>query len=168
MLSAAITTKAGKTLLARQFVEMSRIRIEGLLLVEVHAVYLLAQRCECPKVCWLPSPSSSAPASSTRSSRRRLSDTFIRFAAVCQACVCDRLCVLPRRSCQSRVQLRVASRRGRFARLLQPIENMYLLLITNKSSNIMEDLDTLRILAKIVPEFCPTLEEEHVQVSRPP
>lgn len=45
----------------------------------------------------------------------------------------------------------------------QPIENMYLLLITNKSSNIMEDLDTLRILAKIVPEFCPILEEDQVQ-----
>ena len=40
---------------------------------------------------------------------------------------------------------------------------MYLLLITNKSSNIMEDLDTLRILAKIVPEFCPILEEDQVQ-----
>ena len=32
----------------------------------------------------------------------------------------------------------------------QPMEALYLLLITNKSSNIMEDLETLRLLAK----FC--------------
>ena len=30
----------------------------------------------------------------------------------------------------------------------QPMEGLYLLLITNKSSNIMEDLETLRLLAK--------------------
>lgn len=34
----------------------------------------------------------------------------------------------------------------------QPLESLYLLLITNKGSNIMEDLETLRMLAKIVPE----------------
>ncbi len=32
----------------------------------------------------------------------------------------------------------------------QPMESLYLLLITNKSSNIMEDLETLRLLAKLV------------------
>ena len=32
----------------------------------------------------------------------------------------------------------------------QPMEGLYLLLITNKASNIMEDLETLRLLAKIV------------------
>ena len=31
---------------------------------------------------------------------------------------------------------------------------MYLLLVTNKQSNILEDLDTLRLLAKVVPEYC--------------
>ena len=30
----------------------------------------------------------------------------------------------------------------------QPMENLYLLLITNKASNIVEDLDTLRLLSK--------------------
>ena len=32
----------------------------------------------------------------------------------------------------------------------QPIEGLYLLLITNKQSNILEDLDTLRLLSKLV------------------
>jgi len=47
----------------------------------------------------------------------------------------------------------------------QPMETLYLLLITNKSSNIMEDLETLKVMAKIVPEFCPELDEEGVQES---
>lgn len=34
--------------------------------------------------------------------------------------------------------------------LYQPIEQLYALLITNKQSNIMEDLDTLRLVAKLV------------------
>lgn len=36
------------------------------------------------------------------------------------------------------------------------------MLITNKQSNILEDLDTLRLLAKIVPEFVPSLEDEAI------
>jgi coatomer subunit delta len=32
----------------------------------------------------------------------------------------------------------------------QPIEGLYLLIITNKQSNILEDLDTLRLLSKLV------------------
>lgn len=39
---------------------------------------------------------------------------------------------------------------------------MYLLLITNKQSNILEDLETLRLLGKLVPEFSQSLEEEAV------
>ena len=30
---------------------------------------------------------------------------------------------------------------------------MYLLLVTNKQSNILEDLDTLRLLSKVLPEY---------------
>jgi hypothetical protein len=101
VLSAAITTKAGKMLMARQFVEMSRIRIEGLLAAFPKLVGTGKQH------------------------------TFVETEAI------------------------------RY--VYQPIESMYLLLITNKSSNIMEDLDTLRILAKIVPEFCPILEEDQIQ-----
>ena len=39
---------------------------------------------------------------------------------------------------------------------------LYLLLVTNKASNILEDLETLRLLAKVVPEYVPSLDEEGV------
>merc|ERR1712050_635380 len=36
----------------------------------------------------------------------------------------------------------------------QPMETLHLLLVTNKSSNILEDLETLRLLAKVVQDCC--------------
>jgi hypothetical protein len=44
----------------------------------------------------------------------------------------------------------------------QPLEDLYLLLITNKSSNIVEDLETLRLMARVVPEFCADLTDAGV------
>ncbi|KAI3743475.1 hypothetical protein L1987_61185 [Smallanthus sonchifolius] len=44
----------------------------------------------------------------------------------------------------------------------QPIDVLYLLLVTNKQSNILEDLDTLRLLSKVVPEYSPSLDEEGI------
>lgn len=41
----------------------------------------------------------------------------------------------------------------------QPLEGMYLLLITNKQSNILEDLETLRLLSKVVPEYLEEVDE---------
>lgn len=38
-----------------------------------------------------------------------------------------------------------------------------MLLITNKSSNIIEDLDTLHIMAKLVPIYCISLEEKYIK-----
>ena len=37
--------------------------------------------------------------------------------------------------------------------IYQPIENLYLLLITNRASNVVEDLETLRLLSKVVPDI---------------
>ncbi len=42
------------------------------------------------------------------------------------------------------------------------MQGLYLLLVTNKQSNILEDLDTLRMLSKIVPEFAGAPEEEAI------
>ncbi len=49
----------------------------------------------------------------------------------------------------------------------QPMEQLYLLLITNKQSNIMEDLETLRTVAKIVTEHIAqtTTQTQHKHMS---
>jgi hypothetical protein len=91
VLSVAIVT-SGKTLVARQFVEMTRLRVEGLL---------------------------SAFPKLLDSGRDH---TFIETETV------------------------------RY--VYQPMESLYLLLVTNKSSNILEDLETLRLLAKVVQDCC--------------
>mmetsp|Transcript_22040 Transcript_22040/g.22771 ORF Transcript_22040/g.22771 Transcript_22040/m.22771 type:complete len:546 (-) Transcript_22040:153-1790(-) len=104
VLSASICTKTGKALISRQFVEMTRIRIEGLL-----AAF--------PKLLGSDSKQ----------------HTFIETDSV------------------------------RY--LYQPMEGLYLLLITNKASNIIQDLDTLRLLSKVVPDIAGTannLTEEKV------
>lgn len=101
MLSAAVLTKQGRTLLARQFVEMNRLRIEGLL-----AAF--------PKLM----------------GSGNKQHTFIETDTV------------------------------RY--VYQPLEGLLLLLITNKASNIVEDLDTLRLLSKVVPEFAGGTSEEKV------
>jgi len=103
VLSACLTSKAGKPLVARQFVEMSRIRIEGLLAAFPKLINAVNQH------------------------------TYVETESV------------------------------RY--VYQPMEGLYLLLITNKSSNIMEDLETLRLLAKLVPDFCSGMDEESVRDS---
>jgi hypothetical protein len=44
-----------------------------------------------------------------------------------------------------------------------PFQSMYLVLVTNKSSNILEDLETLRMCGKVIPEYVDALEEEEVR-----
>ncbi|KAF9594624.1 hypothetical protein IFM89_034246, partial [Coptis chinensis] len=44
----------------------------------------------------------------------------------------------------------------------QPIEQSYLLVVTNKQSNILEDLETLRLLSQLVPKCSAFLDEEGI------
>nr|GLL45625.1 coatomer subunit delta [Ipomoea trifida] len=100
VLAASVVTKSGKALVSRQFVDMSRIRIEG---------YLAAF----PKLV------------GTGKQHTYVETENVRY-------------------------------------VYQPIESLYLLLVTNKQSNILEDLETLRLLSKLVPEYCYSLDEEGI------
>ncbi|XP_074285200.1 coatomer subunit delta-like [Silene latifolia] len=100
VLAASIISKSGKAIVSRQFVEMSRIRIEGLL-----AAF--------PKLI------------GTGKQHTYVETENVRY-------------------------------------VYQPIEALYLLVVTTKQSNILEDLDTLRILSKLVPEYAYSLDEEGI------
>lgn len=41
-------------------------------------------------------------------------------------------------------------------------QGIYLVLVTNKSSNILEDLETLRLLSKTIPEYIHSMDEDSV------
>ena len=101
ILSAAVTTKTGRALLSRQFVDMNRLRVEGLL-----AAF--------PKL----------------QGTGNKQHTFVETDSV------------------------------RY--VYQPVESIFLLLITNKASNIVEDLETLRLLSKVVPEIAGGTSEDKV------
>ena len=100
ILSAALCSRGGKPVIARQFVEITRMRFEALL-------------ASFPKLL-----------SPTKQHTYVESDT-VRY-------------------------------------VFQPMESLYLLMITTKNSNIVEDLDTLRLLAKIVSDICPQVSEESI------
>lgn len=100
VLSAAVLTRSGQVLCARQFVDMSRLRIENLI-----AAF--------PKLLGV-----------------NQQHTFVETDDV------------------------------RY--VYQPIDSLYVLLVTNLGSNIVEDLETLRLLSKLVPEFCGAATEEDV------
>lgn len=112
LLAAAVCTKGGKALLSRQFVEMTKSRIEGLL-----AAF--------PKLL---STSTSSSGSGSGSSAKQ--HTFVETESV------------------------------RY--VYQPMEKMYMLLITTKTSNILEDLETLRLFARVLPEYCRNMDEADI------
>lgn len=101
VLAAAICSKAGKVLLSRQFLSMTRQKIESLLASFPKLIGSDAQH------------------------------TFIETDVV------------------------------RY--VYQPLDQLYIVMITTKSSNIMEDLDTLRLFAKLVPEYCGSNSEDAVR-----
>ena len=97
LIAAAICTKGGKALVSRQFVEMTKSRIEGLLSAF-------------PKLM-----------SSGRTAQQQ--HTFVETESV------------------------------RY--VYQPLDKVYVLLITTRASNILEDLETLRLFARVVStSFC--------------
>jgi len=101
VLSASVCTRQGKALVSRQFVEMNRLRVEGL------------------------------------------------------------LAAFPKLVGHSKQHTYVETDSVRY--VYQPLENqMYLLLITTKTSNIVEDLSTLRLLAKVVPDVAGGLQEHSI------
>jgi len=103
VLATAILAKSGQVLVSRQFLSMTRTRIEGLLVAFPKLIGTDSQH------------------------------TFVETDSV------------------------------RY--VYQPLEQLYLVLITNKQSNIMEDLETLKLLSKIIAEYVEGYTEANIKNS---
>lgn len=100
VIAAAIVTRGGKAVLSRQFREMNRARVEGLL-----------------------------------ASFPKLADAGTQHTTVEQDNV-------------------------RF--VYQPLDELYMVLITNRQSNILQDIDSLHLFAQVVQSICKKLEEREI------
>ncbi|KAF8358314.1 copd-1 [Pristionchus pacificus] len=105
LIAASIFSKSGKALVSRQFVELTRARVEGLLDAF-------------PKLV----------GTGKDSSNRQ--HTFVETDSV------------------------------RY--VFHPLDNIYMVLITTKASNILEDLETLRLFTRVIPEYCRSNEEKEI------
>lgn len=100
LIAAAVCSKTGKAIISRQFVELTKSRIEGLV--------------------------AAFPKLMTAGKQH----TFVETDSV------------------------------RY--VYQPMDTLYMLLITTKASNILEDLETLRLFCRVVPEYCRTMDEADI------
>lgn len=100
ILAASVSTRGGKPVISRQFRDMPRSRIEGLL-------------ASFPKLV------------STGSQHTSIETEAVRF-------------------------------------VYQPLEDLYMILITNKNSNILQDIDSLHLFARVVSDMCRSLDESSV------
>ncbi|RUP48525.1 hypothetical protein BC936DRAFT_144446 [Jimgerdemannia flammicorona] len=100
VLAAAVVTKSGKAVISRQFREMQRARIEGLL-------------ASFPKL------------TSTGQQHTTVETEHVRY-------------------------------------VYQPLDEMFMVLITNRQSNILQDIDSLHLFARVVSDTCRTLEEREI------
>lgn len=44
----------------------------------------------------------------------------------------------------------------------QPLEDLYILLITNKGSNILQDIETLHLFARVVGDMCRSMDQREI------
>lgn len=100
VLAASICTRGGKAVLSRQFREVARSRIEGLL-----------------------------------ASFPKLADSSTQHTTVEQDNV-------------------------RY--VYQPLDELYMVLITNRQSNILQDIDSLHLFAQVVTSICKSLDEREI------
>ncbi|KAI8382969.1 hypothetical protein BD560DRAFT_385665 [Blakeslea trispora] len=100
VLAAAVVTKSGKAVISRQFHEMQRSRIEGLL-------------ASFPKL------------TNTGQQHTTVETEHVRF-------------------------------------VYQPLDDLFMVLITNRQSNILQDIESLHLFARVVTDICRACDEQHI------